>query len=99
MKQSTILHDVTPEQITSFFEGLQNQLKELKEKFEPKQPEELLTRKEAAALLKCDISTIFNWVRSGRLIAYSISNRVYFKRSEIEKALISLGKKKGRNDE
>lgn len=92
---STLIHEVTPEQITSLFEGLQNQIKELQKDFEPKQPTEFLTRNEVAELLKCDLSTLWSWVKKGKLLTYGISNRVYFKRSDIENALVCLGKKKG----
>lgn len=99
MKNSTLIHDVTPDQITSLFEGLQNQLKELKSNFEPKQPTEYLTRNEVAELLKCDLSTLHNWVKKGKLIPYGIGNRIYFKRSDIDANLICLGKKKGIENE
>lgn len=94
MKNSTILHDVSPEQITSMFEGLQNQLLELKANFQPKEPTELLTRNEVAELLKCDLSTIHNWCKKSKLTAYGIGSRIYFKRSDIDSILIPLGKRK-----
>lgn len=90
METSTILHNVTPEQINSLFQGLQNQLNDLKQNFEPKTPTEYLTRSEVAKMLKCDLSTLHNWVKKGKLIPYGIGNRVYFKRSEIEAVLLRL---------
>jgi hypothetical protein len=99
MKNATILHDFTPEQMASLFKGIQNQLTELKKDFQPNKPDELMTRNEAAEMLKCDLSSLWNWTKKGKLIAYGLSNRVYYKRSEIEKALVCLGKKSGGNDE
>ncbi|MES2592704.1 MAG: helix-turn-helix domain-containing protein [Bacteroidota bacterium] len=93
--ESTILHNVTAEQINTLFQGLQNQLMELKQKFEPKTPTEYLTRNELAELLKVDLSTIHNWTKKGKLIPYGIGNRVYFKRSEVESLLLPFGKNKG----
>jgi len=87
MEQSTILHNLTPEQINSLFQGLQNQLTELKQNFEPKAPTEYLTRTEVSEMLKCDISTIHNWTKKGKLIPYGIGNRVYYKRLEVEAVL------------
>ena len=78
--------------IISLFEGLQSQLTELKQNFEPKSPTEYLTRNEVAEMLKCDLSTLHNWVKKGKLIPYGIGNRVYFKRSEIEKVLSPIAK-------
>lgn len=97
MKTSTILHELTPDQITSLFEGLQNQIKELKEDFEPKHPTEYLTRTEVAELFKCDLSTIHNWCVKQKLKPYGLGSRVYFKRSEIEAVLIPLNQKGGKN--
>ncbi len=96
-KNSTLIHDVTPEQMTSLFAGLQNQLNELKLNFEPKLPVEYLTRGEVAIMLKCDLSTIHNWTVKGKLIPYGLGNRVYYKRSEVESALLPFGKNKGDN--
>jgi excisionase family DNA binding protein len=98
-KTSTILHEVSPEQITSLFEGLQNQLTELKQNFEPKTPTEYLTRNELAEMLKCDLSTIYNWCKKGKLKPYGIGNRVYFKRADLESLLIPIGKSKGGENE
>lgn len=66
----------------------------IKQNFEPKEATEYLTRKEVSELLKCNLGTIHNWCKSSKLIPYGIANRVYFKRSDIEKALICLGKEK-----
>ena len=99
MTQSTILREVSPEQITSLFEGLQNQLTELKANFQPKQPTEYLTRNEVAEMLKCDLSTLWLWTKKQKLVSYGIGNRTYYKRSEIESAIICLNKKKGTDNE
>lgn len=95
MKNATLIHDLTHEQLVSLFEGLQNQLTEIKQSFEPKKPTEYITRNELAELLKCDLSTIHNWTKKGKLIPYGIGNRVYYKRSEIEAVLLPFGKNKG----
>ena len=90
MKNTTILHEVSPDQITSLFNGLQKQLLELKQNFEPKKPLEYLTREEVSQFLKCDISTVSNWTKKGKLLPYGIGNRVYYKRTEVENALVPL---------
>jgi excisionase family DNA binding protein len=94
-KNSTLIHDLTHEELVSLFEGLQNQLSEIKKHFEPKIPVEYLTRNELAEMLKCDLSTIHNWTKKGKLIPYGIGNRVYYKRSEVESVLLPFGKNKG----
>lgn len=92
--ESTILREVSPAQIAGLFERLQNQLNDLKASFQPKVPDELLTRAEAAELLKCDLSTLWNWQQKGKLIPYGLGNGIYYKRSDIEAALVQLGKKR-----
>ena len=89
-KQATLVHDLSSDEIVSLFNNLQNQIKELKESYEPKQPTELVTRNEAAAIFKCNITTIHNWCKKGKLKPYGIGNRVYFKRTDIEEALTPL---------
>lgn len=92
MENSTLIHNLTPEQINAQFQGLQNQLTELRQNFEPKTPTVYLTRSEVAEMLKCDLSTIHNWTKKGKLKAYGIGNRVYYKRHEVEAVLTPFGK-------
>jgi len=84
---------VTPEQLqTAIIEGVKLQLDELKKNFQPKTPTEFLSRQETAKLLKVDISSIHNWTKRGILQSYGVSGRVYYKRSEIENAIVKLKK-------
>ena len=69
---------------------IRNQLDELKNSFEPKSPTEWLTRNEVAEMLKCDISTVHNWTKKGKLKKYCIGDRTYYKRTEVESALIAI---------
>ncbi|WP_417443171.1 helix-turn-helix domain-containing protein [Joostella sp.] len=55
---------------------------------EPNNP--FLTRQEVAEMLKINLSTVHNWTKQGKLIPYGIGNRVYYKFSDIEKAIIKL---------
>jgi excisionase family DNA binding protein len=50
----------------------------------------LLSRKETASYLKINLSTLHNWQKKGLLPTYSIGNRIYFKRCDIDKALIKI---------
>jgi excisionase family DNA binding protein len=63
------------------------QLAEIKKSFEPKKPTEYLSRTEVADLLKCDMSTVHNWTKKGKLVKYCLGNRAYYKRSEVEAAI------------
>ncbi|WP_167613465.1 helix-turn-helix domain-containing protein [Maribellus sediminis] len=53
----------------------------------PKEAEEFIPRKELAAKLGVTLPTIDQWRREGRIKAYAIDRKVYFKRSEIEQAM------------
>lgn len=80
---------VTPEQLqTAILEGIKTQLLEFKKQFQ--QPEELLTREETAKLLKVNLSTLYNWHKDKKLIPFGLQGRVYYKRSDIMKAIIKL---------
>jgi hypothetical protein len=82
---------VTPEQLQdAILEGVKLQLEELKKNFKPQTPTEYLTRLEVSKMLKCDISTLHNWSKAGKLTRHAIGNRIYFKRSEVERAIIQL---------
>ena len=93
-KNATLVHEITQEELLKLFKGLENQLNELKQNFQPKAPSEYLTRSEVAKMLKCDLSTLWNWAQKGKLVPYGIGNRVYYKRNEIESAIIQLTAKK-----
>ncbi|RXG13982.1 helix-turn-helix protein [Leeuwenhoekiella aestuarii] len=58
----------------------------------PNEPEELLTRDEACKFLKINSSTLWTWTNKGIVTAYGISNRRYYKRSELLQTLIKLNK-------
>jgi len=81
----------TPEQLQeAILQGVKKQLEELKKEYQPREPEEYLSRAEVAKLLKVDISTIHNWGKAGKLKRHGLGNRVYYKRSEVEQAIIEL---------
>ncbi len=81
----------TPERLKEeIIKGVEERLERLEKNFQPKKPIELLTRNEVKDLLKVDLSTIHNWTKKGKLKAYGIGNRVYYKRHEIEANLTPL---------
>ena len=82
---------VTPEQIkTAILEGVKLQLEQLKTHFQPVEPTEYLTRVEVSKLLKIGLSSVHGWTKKGILTAYQIGGRVYYKRSEVETAIVKL---------
>lgn len=88
MGNVTQLHNVTPDELTDLiFRGIDQRFDRLKKNFRPKDPEEFLTRKETASLLKIALPTLHDWCNKGILKPYKIGNRTYFVRSEIEGTL------------
>ena len=70
--------------------SLEKKLAVLKTHFEPKESIELMTRKETADFFKIDSTTLWNWTNKGKVTAYGIGARVYYKRSELNESLIKI---------
>jgi len=72
--------------------SIEQDLENIKQNFQPKEPEELMTRKETAEYLKIDSSTLWYWTNKGKVNAYGIGGRRYYKRSELVQSMIKLKK-------
>lgn len=94
MKNQIILQGTTPEALANLInENVKAQLVELKKELLNKEAsDELLTREETCKLLQIDSSTLWHWTNKGKVTAYGIANRRYYKRSEIMKSLTKLKK-------
>ncbi|KFF75993.1 hypothetical protein HX13_01155 [Chryseobacterium sp. P1-3] len=57
---------------------------------QPQLQKELLTREETAIFFDVDLSTLHNWKKKGILLPVGIGGRVYYRMSDIEKALTPL---------
>lgn len=79
----------TPEQLAELIsEGVKSQIQDLKNELTSKNAnDELLTREETCKLLKINSSTLWDWTNKGKVRAYGIGNRRYYKRSELIEAL------------
>jgi len=97
MENQIFLQGTTPEALVNLInENVKAQLIELKKALLNKEAsDELLTRDETCKLLQIDSSTLWHWTNKGKVTAYGIANRRYYKRSEIMKALQVLKTKGG----
>jgi|TARA_B110000037_G_scaffold116642_1_gene133866 hypothetical protein len=88
------LIQTTPEQLVELInEGVKKQLEDFKKELTTKEAnDELLTRKEACEFLKIDSSTLWAWSNKGKVKAYGIVNRRYYKRNELIESLILVKK-------
>lgn len=81
----------TPQQFEEIISKTVNEiLEKYLKSFQPTQPEEYLTRKDVAQLLKVDLSTIANWNKSGKLKPLGIGGRVYYLKSDVINSLQPL---------
>lgn len=90
MKQIQFIGTTPTALIDLIDETVKNRLEDLKKTFQPKEPAEFLTRNEVAKMLSVNLSTIHNYCKRKILEPYQIGSRVYFKRSEVEQALVKL---------
>jgi hypothetical protein len=91
--QSSILIHASLEDLSELFkQDRKIQLEDLIKKLNSQKTDDLLTRKEAYEFLRIDSSTLWDWTNQGKVIAYGIGNRRYYKKSELLESLKPLKK-------
>ena len=79
---------ITPAELKELIrETIRCEFIEFAKDFQPKEPTEYLTRKEVVKMLNINMSTLHHWTKQGKLKAYGIGARIYYKRHEVDKAL------------
>ena len=93
MTNSILLQNVSPEQFKELLTNVfKTQLEDLKNNFNTHTPDELLTREQTCEFLQIDSSTLWHWTNKGKVIAYGIGNRRYYKKAELLECLKPLKK-------
>ncbi|HTO36537.1 MAG TPA: helix-turn-helix domain-containing protein [Flavobacterium sp.] len=93
MTNSILLQNVSPEALTELIkEGVKSQLEDFKKNLQTHNPDELLTREETCKFLQIDSSTLWHWTNKGKVTAYGIGNRRYYKKAELLENLKPLKK-------
>ena len=93
MTNSILLQNVSPEALTELIkEGVKSQLEDFKKTLNIQNPDELLTREQTCELLQINSSTLFHWTNKGKVTAYGIGNRRYYKKAELLECLKPLKK-------
>jgi len=83
----------TPEALADLInEGVKSQLEDFKKTISTPNTDELLTREQTCEFLQIDSSTLWHWTNKGRVKAYGIANRRYYKKAELVECLIPLKK-------
>lgn len=81
-----------PKEYQSDINFIKSELADLKKNFQPKEPNEYLTRNNVAKMLSVDLSTVHNYTKRKILQAYQIGGRVFYKRDEVQNAIVKLKK-------
>lgn len=93
MTNSILLQNVSPETLTELIkEGVKSQLDDFKKDLQTHNPDELLTREQTCEFLQIDSSTLWHWTNKGKVTAYGIGNRRYYKKAELLECLKPLKK-------
>ena len=93
-KNALLLETLTVEQLQQLIgTSVKNGIQELQKEIQTKDnSEELLTRDETCQFLKIDSSTLWAWTNQGKVLAYGLGSRRYYKRSELLECLTLLKK-------
>ena len=93
MKDSIILQNLNTTDLTQLIkDGVKSQLENFKETLNTHNPDELLTRDQTCKFLQIDSSTLWAWTNKGKVKAYGIGNRRYYKKAELLQSLKPLNK-------
>ena len=89
-----LLQTLTVEQLQQLIgTSVRNGILELQKELQTKDnSEELMTREETCQFLKIDSSTLWAWTNNGKVKAYGIGARRYYKKTEIMECLTILKK-------
>jgi hypothetical protein len=91
MESAIMLHNFSPMDLEELIRKVVNeQLEVFRKNLSTENPDELLSRAEACNLLKVNLTTLWNWSKKGKIIAYGIGNRVYYKRAELLERLVRI---------
>lgn len=84
MENAIMLQNVSLEQLENLIARVVKiQLEEIYESQPTNAKEVLLTREEACAFLKINKTSLWKRTKDGKLKAYGLGNRVYYKRAEL----------------
>lgn len=83
---------VTPTELTELIrDGIRRELQAYEAgKGKKEAQDELITTDETAQMLRVSKSTVINITKRGGLKTYGVGRRVFYKKSEVEKALVKL---------
>jgi len=96
--QQIAITQLTPQDLKQLIkEAVQQELSSLTDSLSNTEVNRLNSREKTAKdILDVDLSTLHRWTQQGKVKAHAIGNRIYYKDSSIEEALIEIVPKKKR---
>ena len=88
--QQIAITQLTPQDLKQLIkEAVQQELSSLTDSLSNTEVDRLNSREKTAKdILDVDLSTLHRWTQQGKVKAHAIGNRIYYKDSSIEEALI-----------
>ena len=96
--QQIAITQLTPQDLKQLIkEAIQQERASYEESLSNNEVDRLNSREKTATdILDVDLSTLHRWTQQGKIKAHAIGNRIYYKDSSIEEALIEILPKKKR---
>ena len=96
--QQIAITQLTPQDLKQLIkEVIQEELASYEESLSNTEVDRLNSREKTATdILDVDLSTLHRWTHQGKIKAHAIGNRIYYKDSSIEEALVEIKPKKKR---
>ena len=93
--QQIAITQLTPQDLKQLIkEAIQEELASYEESLSNTEVDRLNSRKKTAKkIFDVNLSTLHRWAQQGRIKAHAIGNRIYYKDSSIEEALVELKSK------
>ena len=93
MTTSILVQNVSTEDLKDLIkESVKSQLDDFAKELKVHNPDELLTREQTCEFLQIDSSTLYHYTKKGKVTAYGIGNRRYYKKAELLESLKPLKK-------
>ena len=91
MNKSIIqIEGLTASELEQRFSQLETMLSNVMSGLNQNKGDEWMTREQVIKMLGINASTLWHWCKKSKLKSYGLGNKVFFKRSEVEQALIPL---------
>ena len=93
--QQIAITQLTPQDLKQLIkEAFQQELASYEESLSNTEVDRLNSREKTAKdILDVDLSTLHRWTQQGKIKAHAIGNRIYYKDSSIEEALVEIKSK------